>query len=93
MRRFLVGLILVFLFAGSAAAGPFRVANYNLENYLDQPTETRLHVKSPEAKAKIRESIRTMNPDVLAVEEMGGTNALLELRASLKDDGLDFPFW
>jgi len=93
MRRFLVGLILVFLFAGSAAAGPFRVANYNLENYLDQPTETRLHVKSPEAKAKIRESIRTMNPDVLALEEMGGTNALLELRASLKNDGLDFPFW
>ena len=34
-----------------------------------------------------------MNPDVLALEEMGTTNALLELRASLKADGLDFPFW
>ena len=34
-----------------------------------------------------------MNPDVLALEEMGGTNALLELRASLKNEGLDFPFW
>ena len=34
-----------------------------------------------------------MNPDVIALEEMGTTNALLELRASLKADGLDFPFW
>jgi endonuclease/exonuclease/phosphatase family metal-dependent hydrolase len=30
---------------------------------------------------------------VLALEEMGGTNALLELRAALKTEGLDFPFW
>jgi endonuclease/exonuclease/phosphatase family metal-dependent hydrolase len=34
-----------------------------------------------------------MNPDVLALEEMGTTNALLELRDSLKAEGLDFPFW
>jgi endonuclease/exonuclease/phosphatase family metal-dependent hydrolase len=75
------------------AAGTFRVATYNVENYLDQPTESRHFVKSAEAKAKIRESIRALNPDVLALEEMGTTNALLELRASLKADGLDFPFW
>jgi endonuclease/exonuclease/phosphatase family metal-dependent hydrolase len=30
---------------------------------------------------------------VLVLEEMGTTNALLELRASLKADGLDYPFW
>ncbi len=75
------------------AAGTFRVATYNLENYLDQPTESRPHVKSAEAKAKIRESIESIKPDVLALEEMGTTNALLELRAALKADGLDFPFW
>jgi endonuclease/exonuclease/phosphatase family metal-dependent hydrolase len=75
------------------AAETFRVATYNVENYLDQPTESRHFVKSPEAKAKIRESIRALNPDVLALEEMGTTSALLELRASLKADGLDFPFW
>ena len=77
----------------SFAAETFRVATYNVENYLDQPTESRLHIKSDEAKAKIRESIKVMNPDVIALEEMGITNALLELRASLKADGLDFPFW
>ena len=59
----------------------------------DQPTESRSHVKTAVAKAKIREGIRALNPDVLALEEMGTTNALLELRASLKADGLDFPYW
>jgi endonuclease/exonuclease/phosphatase family metal-dependent hydrolase len=74
-------------------AGVFRIAAYNVENYLDQPTETRRFVKSPEARAKIRESIHALNPDVISFEEMGSTNALLELRAALKNEGLDFPYW
>jgi endonuclease/exonuclease/phosphatase family metal-dependent hydrolase len=77
----------------SAGATIFSVATYNVETYLDQPTATRPEIKSAAAKAKIRESIRAMNPDVLALEEMGTTNALLELRASLKADGEDFPYW
>jgi len=83
----------LFLFCVSLRAESFRVAEYNLDNYLDQPTETRRSAKSEEAKAKIRESIRAMKPDVIALEEMGSTNALLELRASLKAEGLDFPYW
>jgi endonuclease/exonuclease/phosphatase family metal-dependent hydrolase len=89
----LVALLFALFCCGAPAAGTFSVAEYNVENYLDQPTESRHFVKSAEAKAKIRESIKAMNPDVLALEEMGTTNALLELRASLKADGLDFPFW
>ena len=77
----------------NCCAAPVRVATYNVENYLDQPTESRKQVKSEAAKAKVRESIRTLNPDVLALEEMGTTNALLELRASLKAEGCDFPYW
>ena len=86
-------LILALRCSIAFAAGTFRVATYNVENYLDQPTESRPHIKSAEARAKIRESIRALNPDVLALEEMGTSNALLELRASLKAAGLDFPFW
>jgi endonuclease/exonuclease/phosphatase family metal-dependent hydrolase len=86
-------LSVVLLCSVSFAAETFRVATYNVESYLDQPTESRKSVKSDEAKAKVRESIKAMNPDVIALEEMGTTNALLELRASLKADGLDFPFW
>src|SRR5437660_8831093 len=76
----------------SFAAGTFSVATYNLENYLDEPAGHR-QPKSEAARAKIRESFRAMRPDVVALQEMGNTNALLELRASLKSDGLDFPYW
>jgi endonuclease/exonuclease/phosphatase family metal-dependent hydrolase len=44
-------------------------------------------------RGKIRESIRALKPDVLAVQEMGGTNALLELRTALKSEGMDYPYW
>jgi endonuclease/exonuclease/phosphatase family metal-dependent hydrolase len=93
MNGFCAAILFASVIFCPAVAGTFRVATYNVENYLDQPTESRTHVKSAEAKAKIRESIRTLNPDVLALEEMGGTNALLELRTALKSDGQDFPFW
>lgn len=86
-------ILLAALLGFNSLARTFRVAEYNVENYLDQPTESRHFAKSPEAKAKIRENIRALNPDVLALEEMGTTNALLELRAALKNEGCDFPFW
>jgi endonuclease/exonuclease/phosphatase family metal-dependent hydrolase len=88
-----VGLTLALFCSIAFGADTFRVATYNVENYLDQPTETRPYVKSAGARAKVRESIRALNPDVLALEEMGTTNALLELRASLKAEGLDYPYW
>lgn len=74
------------------AAETFRVATYNVENYLEQPSGSR-PAKSEAAKAKVRESILAMRPDVLALEEIGDTNALLELQGSLKKSGLDLPDW
>jgi endonuclease/exonuclease/phosphatase family metal-dependent hydrolase len=85
----LFALLLCARFAGGE---PFRVATYNLESYLDQPTQTR-PAKFAAAKAKVRESILALKPDVLALQEMGRTNALLELRDSLKAGGLDLPYW
>jgi endonuclease/exonuclease/phosphatase family metal-dependent hydrolase len=85
-------LIALSLCARVAGAETFRVATYNLESYLDQPTETR-PAKLAAAKAKVRQSLLTLKPDVLAVQEMGSTNALLELRNSLKAEGLDLPYW
>ena len=89
----LPALTLAMVSLVSSGAETFRVATYNVENYLDQPTESRSHVKSPEAKRKVCESICALNPDVLALEEMGSTNALLELRSALKAGGLDYPYW
>jgi len=80
------------LIACSAGAETFRVATYNVENYLDQPTEARPAKLAP-AKVRVRESILALKPDVLALQEMGSTNALLELRESLKAEGLDLPYW
>jgi endonuclease/exonuclease/phosphatase family metal-dependent hydrolase len=34
-----------------------------------------------------------MKPDVIALQEMGSWTALMELRESLKADGLDYPYW
>src|ERR1017187_5499421 len=93
LRRFsfpFVSLMFALFCSVSFAAETFRVATYNIENYLDQPTESRKFVKSAKAKAKVCESIRALDPDVIALEEMGSTNALMELRDSLKAKGLDF---
>ncbi|HMD55400.1 MAG TPA: hypothetical protein VKJ65_12705 [Phycisphaerae bacterium] len=61
LRRRTAPLIAVLLLAllGSASAdtGTFRIAAYNVETYLDQPTASRHHAKSDAAKAKVRESI------------------------------------
>lgn len=93
LRRLALALLLALSWPSALAAQTFRVATYNVENYLEQPTKSRPHAKSPEARAKVRESIRALNPDVIALEEIGGTNALLELRDSLSGEGLNFPFW
>ncbi|MGD0745073.1 MAG: endonuclease/exonuclease/phosphatase family protein [Verrucomicrobiota bacterium] len=95
-KRFLPrlpGLALAMVCLVSSGAETFRVATYNVENYLDQPTESRPRIKSGEAKAKVCESICALNPDVLALEEMGGARELLELRDALKARGLDYPHW
>jgi endonuclease/exonuclease/phosphatase family metal-dependent hydrolase len=95
-RTYLCRLVVVFALSGLAGgtgfAETFRVATYNLENYLDHATSTRT-AKSDAAKAKIRENIRAMKPDVIAFQEIGRVTALQELRASLKADGLDYPHW
>jgi endonuclease/exonuclease/phosphatase family metal-dependent hydrolase len=90
--RFIL-LVAVLSCSPALAADAFRVATYNVENYLDQPTESRSQPKSAVARAKVRESIQALNPDVLALEEMGQLSALMELRDSLKAEGLDFPYW
>jgi endonuclease/exonuclease/phosphatase family metal-dependent hydrolase len=89
----LLALGVLIFSSASPGAGTVRIATYNVENYLDQPTATRPYPKSAEARAKVRESIRALDPDVVALQEMGGPSALLELRDSLKAEGLDFPHW
>ncbi len=89
-----VGVVfsLCFIFQFSAEGEIFRVATYNVENFLDAPAGTR-PAKSSESKARIVESISIAKPDVIALQEMGNTNALLDLRSLLKSAGHDYPQW
>jgi endonuclease/exonuclease/phosphatase family metal-dependent hydrolase len=76
--------------AAVQAAEPIRIASYNLENYLLQAVGTR-PAKSEAARAKIRENLKAISPDVLAVIEMGDAASFAEFRQSLKSAGLDYP--
>lgn len=94
VRTFL-SLAMVFLavvLRGATSPPTFTVGTYNLENYLDAPVGDR-PAKSAEARTRIREAIRRLNSDVLALQEIGSRSALLELRSNLKRDGLDYPDW
>ncbi len=90
--RGLVWSLVLLLPAGASNAETFRVATYNLEGYLLAATDSR-PAKTEASKAKIRENILALKPDVLALQEIAGTNALLELQSSLKTAGLDLPYW
>ena len=91
-RRFCVALLLCLPLLARAETNIFRLATFNVENYLDAPSGTR-HAKSPAAQAKVCQSILAIKPDVIALQEMGATNALLDLQSNLKTNGLDLPFW
>lgn len=92
MRFTGVFLGLLLLASAAGAAGSFRVATYNLNNYLDVASNNRPE-KSAAPKAMVRESLRAIKADVLALQEMGTTNALLELRGALENEGLNYPYW
>ena len=97
MNRINLVMLLLGLFAlltaSTAGRGEtFRVATYNLESYLDAAVPGR-SIKSAQSRQKICESILKIKPDVLAMQELGSTSALLELRDSLKTAGLDLPHW
>jgi endonuclease/exonuclease/phosphatase family metal-dependent hydrolase len=87
----LVALVLAGLLAHGHAA-QLRIGTYNLESYLETAIPNR-SAKSAESKAKVRESILLLRPDIIALQELGSEGALLELRSSLKNQGLDLGHW
>ncbi|MBI5383064.1 MAG: endonuclease/exonuclease/phosphatase family protein [Verrucomicrobia bacterium] len=83
-------LLFVCLTAPLYAGQSFRVATYNLNSYLDHAIGTR-PAKTKQAKEIIRESIHALKAEVVALQEVGGSSSLAELRASLKAEGTDYP--
>ncbi len=80
-----------------AQAETVTVATYNLLNYLVMDRSVDGHWREdypkPESeKTALREVIRSMDADVLAVQEIGGPDFLAQLQEDLKSEGLDYPY-
>jgi len=64
--------------ASAAESGRVTLATYNIENYVLVPTGTR-PPKSEASKTKVSNVLKTIAADVVALQEVGGTNALADL--------------
>lgn len=93
-----VRFVLLLCAAGwSLRAETLVLATYNVENYTLANRMTvdgyRPDYPKPEAsKRALREAIRAIDADVLALQEMGGLPFLEELRRDLAGEGLVYPF-
>jgi len=92
LRRPVLGALLFLCWNGLAleAATRFKVASFNLENYLLSPLGTR-PAKSDQAQVVIRDSIVALDADVIALQEVGGLPALQHLQTTLAATGLNYP--
>ena len=93
LHKFFIAAVAVGLawpLGQARAQQSFRVATYNVENFILEPIQNR-PLKKPFAQAKIVESILAARPDVIALQEMGKKTALARLQAALKAKGLNLP--
>jgi len=89
MRVLYLAVLLCLFTLGAPGAELFRVATYNVENYILRSNETR-SIKPPESRAKIREHLLAIKADVIALQELGGADALQDIQQGLKSGGLDY---
>jgi endonuclease/exonuclease/phosphatase family metal-dependent hydrolase len=96
-RILAVLLIGVAVGRGASRTETLVIATYNIENYcpVDRLTDAgyRSDYPKPESeKQALREVIRRIDADVLALQEMGPRPYLEELRRDLRAEGLDYAF-
>ena len=83
-------ILLLLITTSALAADTFTVASFNVENYFLYKFGTR-KAKPAASRAKVREAILKIKPDVLALQEVGRRTALDELVAVLRAKGLSYP--
>jgi len=94
-RRIFVFFVAIKILVAAASAA-LTVATYNVENYTiaDRMVEgvyRQAYPKPESEKAALRQVIAGINPDILAVAEMGGQPYLDDFQRELKQAGQDFP--
>jgi endonuclease/exonuclease/phosphatase family metal-dependent hydrolase len=90
-----IGVFFVFVVCGLRAE-TLTIATYNIENYvaanrLVDGVYRENYPKPEEAKAALRRVIRSLDADVLALQEIGPRPYLEELRRDLASEGCDYP--
>lgn len=68
----------------------FRVATYNVENYLLESIGTR-PLKPEASRQQVQQSILELQADMIAIQELGGLPAIRELQSALDRNGLHYP--
>jgi len=75
----------------------FRIASYNVENYVTMPRRIdgvlRAKAGKPEAERNaVVRMIGAIRPDVIGLEEIGEPRQFADLQRRLRKEGLDFPY-
>jgi endonuclease/exonuclease/phosphatase family metal-dependent hydrolase len=71
-------------------SGRLRIASFNVENYLIRPAPGR-SPKPETSREKVAELLAQARPDVVALQEVGDTEAMADLQARLRAHGTDLP--
>jgi endonuclease/exonuclease/phosphatase family metal-dependent hydrolase len=96
-----LGIVLSnFLFVGVVYGGGtngFRIASYNVENYITMPRRIdgvlRAKAGKPESERNaVVRMIGVIKPDVIGLEEIGEPRQFEDLQRRLRKEGLDFPY-
>jgi endonuclease/exonuclease/phosphatase family metal-dependent hydrolase len=74
-----------------------RIATYNLNNYLVMDryvdgTWLNSYPKPESEKTVVRDAIKQVTPDILALQEMGTLSFLKELQANLAQEGVEYSY-
>lgn len=79
-----------------AAGEPLRFVSYNVFNYfvhdVSPSTGRKLLKKSEQSRQAVADTIMKGRPDMVGLAEVGGVDALEDLKERLKKAGGDFPF-
>jgi endonuclease/exonuclease/phosphatase family metal-dependent hydrolase len=70
----------------------YNVENYNTEDRMIDGVYYKDYPKPEVEKAALVKVLTQLNPDILAIEEMGGEEFFAEFRARLKEAGLVYPY-
>lgn len=82
----------ILLSCAQLCAHTLTIATYNVETYIDTPFHD-LEPKSEISRKAVRDNLRAINADIIALQEIGSTNALFELRSALASEGLAYQHW